>query len=192
MTIPGAMPQVRESEAAKLRIGVLSIGMEPSALQALDGVVAQVAGAHVVDNVDRRIVSREVTRLLENFQYKICVIDFDEGVETCCRVAEQLRDNCDDSITLFAASSDAGAETIKAAMRSGFSEFLAKPFDPDQVTGAIAHMMTRRHVKGGNSSTGRVVTLIDFKDGERGRNRTFNLLIKSYPRSVGLNLASHI
>ena len=28
--------------------------------------------------------------------------------------------------------------------------------------------------------------------GERGRNRTFNLLIKSHPRSVGLNFASHI
>lgn len=165
MTITDTRQQIERSDAAKLRIGVLCIGMEPNALTALEVTVTQTPGAHLVDNVDRRIVSREVTRLLENFQYRICVIDFDEGVQACCRVAEHLRDSCDDSISLFAASSDSSVETVMAAMRSGFSEFLAKPFDPEQVTNAIEHMMARRHIKGENVGSGRVVTLTGAKGG---------------------------
>jgi pilus assembly protein CpaE len=165
VTITANMPPIKESEAAKLGIGVLGIGVDPDALQALDAMVTQTAGAHVVDNVDRRIVSREVTRLLDKFQYKVCIIDFDEGVEASCRIAEQLRDSCDGGIGLFAASSDSGAETIMAAMRSGFSEFLTKPFDPDQLAAALEHILAKRRIKGGNTGDGRVMTLTGAKGG---------------------------
>ncbi|HVP50077.1 MAG TPA: AAA family ATPase [Candidatus Bathyarchaeia archaeon] len=165
MTITGTTPPINESQAARLRVGVLCIGVDPEALQGLDTAVTQVTGAHLVDNVDRRIVSREVTRLLEKFLYKICIIDFDEGVEASCRTAEQLRDNCDGGVELFAASSDSGAETIMAAMRSGFSEFLTKPFDPDQVAAAVEHVTAKRRVKGDNTGNGRVVTLTGAKGG---------------------------
>ena len=39
---------------------------------------------------------------------------------------------------------------------------------------------------------GLLFKLLILKVGERGRNRTFNLLIKSHPRSVGQNLGSHV
>src|SRR5262252_2928842 len=124
---------IDSSRASKLRLGVLCVAMDPGSRATLDVMVGQTPGAHVVDNVDQRIVPREVMRLLEAFQFRICVIDFDEGEERSCRLVEHLRDNSDKSINLIAASSNSSPEVIMAAMRSGCSDFLVKPFDSDGV-----------------------------------------------------------
>jgi pilus assembly protein CpaE len=168
---------IKSSDAAKLRVGVLCIDVDPAVFPSLEVMVAQTPGAHVVDNVDPRIVAREVTRMLERFQYRICIIDFDAGVEACCRIVEQLRNNCDNSITLVGASSDSNVETVIAAMRSGCSEFLSKPLDPDRVSDALARIMARRHVKGENGGGGRVVTLIAAKGGTGVTSLTLHLAL---------------
>ena len=69
-------------------------------------MVAQTPGAYVVDNVDRHITPREVMRMLEPFQHRVCVIDFDDGAEKSGRVAQRLRDGCNSGLSIFAASSD--------------------------------------------------------------------------------------
>jgi pilus assembly protein CpaE len=168
---------IKSSDAAKLRVGVLCIDVDPAVFPSLEVMVAQTPGAHVVDNVDPRIVAREVTRMLERFQYRVCIIDFDTGVEACCRIVEQLRSNCDNSINLIGTSSDSNVETVIAAMRSGCSEFLPKPFDPDRVTAALVHIMARRHVKGENGGLGRVVTLIGAKGGSGVTSLTLQLAL---------------
>jgi pilus assembly protein CpaE len=156
---------IESSTAAKLRMGVLCVGMDPNSQATLELMVSQSPGAHVVDNVDRRIVPREVTRLLEAFQFRICVVDFDDGLDEGCRVAEHLRSNCDNSIHLIAASSDSSPDSIIAAMRSGCSEYLVKPFDSDRVVNSLAHVAARRHVRDAESSTARVMTVIGAKGG---------------------------
>src|ERR1035441_774065 len=139
--------------------------MDAASRAILEVMVAQTPGAHVADVVDRYIVPREVMRMLESFQYRICVIDFDEGVEECCRIAQRLRDNCDKSINLFAASSDPNPDIIIAAMRSGCSEYLVKPLDSQKVTDALAHVEARRHIRDDEATTGRIVTLTGGKGG---------------------------
>ena len=62
-------------------------------------MVAQTPGAYVVDNVDRHITAREAMRILEPFQHRVCVIDFDEDVEESGRIAQRLRDGCDSGVT---------------------------------------------------------------------------------------------
>jgi pilus assembly protein CpaE len=156
---------IDSSPASKLRLGVLCISMDPGSRSTLEVMVGQTPGAHVVDNVDRRIVPREVMRLLEAFQYRICVIDFDEGVEECCGIVEHLRGNCDNSVSFFAASSDLNPDTIMAAMRSGCSEFLVKPFDSERVAQALAHIASRRHIKDEDAASGKVVTIMGAKGG---------------------------
>src|ERR1035441_2489020 len=95
--------------------------MDAASRAILEVMVAQTPGAHVADVVDRYIVPREVMRMLESFQYRICVIDFDEGVEECCRIAQRLRDNCDKSINLFATSlPPAGLLTCASSNPSAF------------------------------------------------------------------------
>ena len=168
---------IKSSDAAKVRVGVLCIDVDPGAFPTLEVMVSETPGAHVVDNVDRRIVAREVTRMLEQFQYQICIIDFDAGVEASCRIVEHLRDSCDKSINLIAASSDSKVETVIAAMRSGCSEFLLKPFDSDQVSNALAQITARRHVKSENARVGRVVTLIGAKGGTGVTSLTLQLAL---------------
>lgn len=165
MTMTESKMTIESSKAAKLRIGVLCISMDPGSHAKLETAVAQTPGAHVVDNVDQQIVPREVTRMLEPFQYKICLVDFDEGIEESCRIAERFRDNCDPGINLFAASSDPNPEVIIAAMRAGCSEYLVKPFDSERVSHALAHIETRRHIKEEDANTGRVVAIVGSKGG---------------------------
>jgi len=156
---------IDRAKGAKLRIGVLCISMDPTSRANLESLVVMTPGAHIVDNVDRRIVPREVMLMLEPFQYRICVIDFDEGIEECCRIAERLRDNCDNTINLFAASSDFSSDTILAAMRAGCVEFLTKPFDSERISSALTRIEARRHIKDENATPGKVVTIIGAKGG---------------------------
>jgi pilus assembly protein CpaE len=173
---------IKSSDTAKLRVGVLCIDVDPGALPTLEVMVAETPGAYVVDNVDPRIVAREVTRILEGFQYQVCIIDFDKGVAACCRIVEHLRDNCDNRISLIAASSDSSVEILMAAMRSGCSEFLPKPFDSDRVSNALAHITARRHVKEEKAGIGQVVTLIGAKGGTGVTSLTLHLALNLVQR----------
>lgn len=166
---------IDSSAAAKLRVGVLCIDMDPDSLATLEVMVSQAAGAHVIDNVDRRIVAREAMRMLEEFQFRVCIIDFDQGVDASCKIAEHLRDNSDNSVTLIAASSDSSSGAVMAAMRSGCTDFLPKPFDSDQVLAALGNVTARRHVKGETSSVGKVITLIGAKGGTGVTSLTLHL-----------------
>ena len=154
---------VQGSRSSELSIGVLCINMDPTSRERLETLVAQTPGAHVVDNVDRQVTGREVLGLLEQFQHRVCVIDFDEG-EDSHRACQRLRDSSDGSVTIFAASSDAGPDQIIQAMRCGCSEYLIKPFQPEQVLDSLAHVLARR--RGGlQGQKGRVITLMGAKGG---------------------------
>jgi len=70
---------IRGSRSSERRIGILGINLDPVSRETLETLVAQTPGAHVVDNVDRHVTPREVMRLLEEFQHRVCVINFDEA-----------------------------------------------------------------------------------------------------------------
>ena len=155
---------IRGSRGSKRRIGMLCISMDPGSRESLGLLAPQTPGACVVDNVDRYITPREVMRVLEPFQHRVCVIDFDDDLEEGGRIAQRLRDGCDNGVIVFAASSDPNPDRIIAAMRAGCSEYLLKPFQMERVTDALSHVETRR---GGKPQTqkGRVITLMGAKGG---------------------------
>jgi len=151
------------SRNAERRIGVLCINMDPIARDTLETLIAQTPGAHVVDSVDQHINPREVMRMLEQFQHRVCVVDFDDA-EVGARVSQRLHDSCDTSVSIFAVSSDSHPDEIIRAMRSGCSEYLVKPLRPDQILDALAHVEARRQGKLPGQK-GRVVTLMGAKGG---------------------------
>jgi pilus assembly protein CpaE len=155
---------IDRAKAAKLRIGLLCISMDPGARAALEGQVILTPGAHLLDNVDWHIVPREVSRVLDPFQHRVCVIDFDGGLEESCRMAERIRDNCE-RVTIFAASTNSDPSNIIAAMRSGCAEYLIKPFDAERVSAALEHIEARRHVRDQGMTTGKIVTIMGAKGG---------------------------
>jgi pilus assembly protein CpaE len=154
---------IERSERSKLRLGVLCINMDPSSRGSLEGLVAQTPGAYVVDNLDSYVTVHEIRRILEPYQYRICVIDFDHGVEESARLADRLRD-CD-GLTLFAAASNSDPDHIITSMRSGCSEYLLKPLQADRVSDALAHVESRRHIKTEGTQKGRIISLMGAKGG---------------------------
>jgi len=154
---------IQGSRSAELRIGIVCINVDPVSRDALETLVGQTPGAHIVDNVDWMVTPREVLRMLEQFQHRVCVIDFDEAEESA-RVTRKLREGCENSVTLFAASSDSRPDQIIGAMRAGCSEFLVKPFHADQVVEALGHIASRQPAKL-PVKKGRIVTLMGAKGG---------------------------
>ena len=154
---------IRGSRSSERRIGILCINLDPVSREGLETLVAQTPGAHVVDNVDRHINPREVMRMLEEFQHRVCVINFDEGEESA-RISQRIHEGCDTSVSIFAASSDAHPDQIIAAMRSGCSEYLLKPFRADQIADALAHVDARHQGKLPGQK-GQVITLMGAKGG---------------------------
>ena len=163
MSIFGHETIIRGSRSSERRIGMLCVGMDPGSLEKLEVIVSQVPGAHVVDNVDRHVSPREVMRMLEEFQRRICIVNFDEGEESA-RASQRIKDGCDTSISIFAASSDSHPDRIIRAMRAGCSEYLLKPFRQDEVANALTHVESRRQNKVPGQK-GRVITLMGAKGG---------------------------
>lgn len=154
---------IQGSRSSELRIGVLCIGLDPASRDTLETLITQTPGAHIVDNVDWLVTPREVMRMLEQFQHRVCIIDFDEGEESA-RIARKLREGCETGVSLFAASSDSRPDQIIAAMRAGCSEYLIKPFQADQLVEALAHIATWHQGKL-PTEKGRVITLMGAKGG---------------------------
>jgi pilus assembly protein CpaE len=152
------------SRRSELRVGILCINLDTGSRESLEVMVAQAPGAYVVGNVDRHITAREAMRMLEPFQQRIAVVDFDGNVEENGRIAQRLRDGCDNSMIVFAAASDPNPETIIAAMRCGCTEYLLKPFQLDRILDALAQLDLRRQSKV-QVQKGRVITLMGAKGG---------------------------
>ena len=154
---------IRGSRSSERRIGILGVNLDPTTQDSLETMVAQTPGARVVDNVDRHVSPREVMRLLEEFQHRVCVINFDDGDESA-RTSQRIHDGCDSSVSIFAASSDTHPDKIIAAMRSGCSEYLQRPFQSDQISNALS-LVGARHQGKVPGQKGHVVSLMGAKGG---------------------------
>lgn len=69
----------------------------------------------------------------------VAVVDFDKDPELALETAEFLRQSFYHKIAILALSSTADPDLLLRAMRAGYSEFLAKPFD----SGEFADTLTR-------------------------------------------------
>src|SRR5664279_1103373 len=160
----------------------MCIGMDAGSREGLDVLVAQTPGAYVVDNVDWHITPREAMKMLEPYQHRICVIDFDDGTEKGCRVAQRLHDGCDSSLGIFAAAGSSDPEQIIAAMRSGCSEYLVKPFQPERISHALAHVAARPQGKSGDLVKGRIMTVLGATGGTGATSLALHLALNLVQR----------
>ena len=76
----------------------------------------------------------------------ICILDFDGDRRSAAMVAERIHADAPDS-AIFAVSSQSQPDLIIQAMRSGCSEYLLKPLDPEQLLNAVARVGGRRREK---------------------------------------------
>jgi pilus assembly protein CpaE len=181
------MPQLHEvslldrSPQAKFRMGILCVNLEVEGRMNLGALIEQTPGAYIVDNVDVSVAPREVTKLLEPYQYKICLVDLDQRADEGTRTCQRLRDGCE-GVAVFAACSDLDPEHIVAALRAGCSEYLAKPFQLDDVTAALTRLEQRRRIRSEGVTKGKLVTVMGAKGGSGVTSLSIHLALNLVQR----------
>src|SRR6266550_5823145 len=76
----------------------------------------------------------------------ICLLDFDSDRRSAAMVAERIHADAPET-AIFAVSAQSQPDLIIQAMRSGCSEYLLKPLDPEQLLNAVARVGGRRREK---------------------------------------------
>src|SRR5437016_8232211 len=93
----------------------------------------------------------------------ICLLDFDSDRRSAAMVAETIHSDAPET-AIFAVSSQSQPDLIIQAMRSGCSEYLLKPLDPEQLLNAVARVGGRRKEKR-ESDRAQMVAFIGAKGG---------------------------
>src|SRR6266516_4150162 len=93
----------------------------------------------------------------------ICLLDFDSDRRSAAMVAERIHADAPET-AIFAVSAQSQPDLIIQAMRSGCSEYLLKPLDPEQLLNAVARVGGRRREKK-ESDRGQMSAFIGAKGG---------------------------
>ena len=155
----------KTSVPSAMQMGLVCVSADMQARVDLEAIASQVPGVQVASNVERPVSEREVMRLVEAYEHRICVIDFDDGAVEAGRYAQRLHDAHDGDLSIFAMSSEPDPEHIISAMRAGCSEYLLKPLATERVLNALAHVEARRQNRSSAQSNGKIVTLVGAKGG---------------------------
>ena len=95
----------------------------------------------------------------------IVIVDFDENWQRAENTAEILDEAFQHKAAIFAACSKAEPNLIINAMRSGCTEFLAKPLSQEALVQAFGRVGTKKKERERNLPKGKVITLIGAKGG---------------------------
>jgi pilus assembly protein CpaE len=115
----------------------------------------------------------------------VCLLDFDHDRRSAALVAERIHAEAPET-AIFAVSSQRQSDLIIQAMRSGCSEYLAKPLDSEQLLNAVARVGGRRREKK-EQAKAQVLAFIGAKGGcgvTTIVTQLGALLAKSYSRRV--------
>jgi pilus assembly protein CpaE len=96
----------------------------------------------------------------------IAVVDFDKDPELAFQTAECLRQSFYHKIAILAFSSTADPDLLLRAMRAGYSEFLARPFDSGEFTDTLTGLDRRWSANISRpQNTGKVLSFFGAKGG---------------------------
>jgi pilus assembly protein CpaE len=96
----------------------------------------------------------------------IAVVDFDKDPELALQTAEYLRQSFYHKIAILALSSTMDPDVLLSAMRAGYSEFLAKPFDADEFGETLARLDHRWSAAIGRPpNSGKILSFFGAKGG---------------------------
>jgi pilus assembly protein CpaE len=94
------------------------------------------------------------------------VVDFDKDPELALETAEFLRQSFYHKIAILALSSTTDPDLLLRAMRAGYSEFLAKPFDADEFTDTLTRLDHRWSATIGRpQNSGKILSFFGAKGG---------------------------
>lgn len=86
-----------------------------------------------------------LVRFIRDRRPDVCLIDLDLDREMAIQTVEFISRTTPSSMAIFAVSASLDSESIIAAMRSGCTEYLTKPLQPERLKDALAQLSRKRH-----------------------------------------------
>ena len=124
-----------------LEVALLTVHVEPETVKQIRACTANMPWTLVQVDYENYFSSTKLPPLTQRAieaQACIAVVDFDKDPELALETAECLRQSFYHKIAILALSSTTDPDLLLRAMRAGYSEFLAEPFDCRGISG-IAH-----------------------------------------------------
>jgi pilus assembly protein CpaE len=129
-----------EQHADDLQVALLTVNVEPEVVDQLRSFASQMPWTLVAVDYANYFSSAKLPALTQRAieaQGCVAVVDFDRDPELALQTAECLRESFFHKIAILAFSSTTDPDLLLRAMRAGYSEFLSKPFDPDEYTDTL-------------------------------------------------------
>ena len=181
----------KEQASDGLQVALLTVHIEPETVDQIRKCAGHMDWALAqVDYSNYFSLSRlpPLTQRAISSQGCIAVVDFDGDPELALETAECLRQSFFHKIAILALSSTTDADFLLRAMRSGFGEFLAKPFDSDEFLDTLTRLEHRWAANTARPlNTGKILSFFGAKGGGGTTTLAVHLamfLVKSYGKKV--------
>ena len=129
-----------------LQVALLTVNVDQETADRISQSASHVPWALVHVNYENYFSTTKLPALTQraiDAQACVAVVDFDKDPELALETAEFLRQSFYHKIAILALSSTADPDLLLRAMRAGYSEFLAKPFDSDEFTDTLTRLDQR-------------------------------------------------
>jgi pilus assembly protein CpaE len=137
--------QPNQSSSA-IHVAMLTVNVDPDTVGEIRRAAADMPWALIRMTFESYFSTTNRPHLTEqaiNAQACIVVIDFDKNPDLALETAEFLRGSFYHKLAIVALSSATDPDLLVRAMRAGFSEFLAEPFDYGEFTEMLARLDQR-------------------------------------------------
>lgn len=148
-------------------IPILAIHLDDTAVHLLRRVIASVPAFSFGASLQQYFGEKDASliRTLRETHPEVCLIDLDFDRKLALDTVEYLRRTAVAPISIFAVSSRMDSESIIDAMRSGCTEYLAKPLLADRVQEALVQLSRKKRDSLVSTVQGKLITLMGVKGG---------------------------
>jgi pilus assembly protein CpaE len=125
------------------QVALLTVHVEPEAVDQIRNFASNMPWTQVHVNYENYFSTARLPPLTQRAieaQGCIAVVGFDQDPELALQTAECLRQSFYHKIAILALSSTTDPDLLLRAMRAGYSEFLARPFDADEFADTLARI----------------------------------------------------
>lgn len=148
-------------------VTVVSVHLDESCEQLLKRVVASLPGFSLGGSQQQYFGEKDASlvRTLRDVHPDVCIIDLDRDRQMALDTVAYLRRSSATPMAIFAVSSRMDPNSIIEAMRSGCTEYLAKPLPSERLEEALVELVRKRRESAAPPSQGRIITLMGVKGG---------------------------
>jgi pilus assembly protein CpaE len=174
-----------------LQVALLTVNVDQEAVDRICQSASHVPWALVTVNYENYFSTTKLPALTQraiDAQACVAVVDFDKDPELALETAEFLRQSFYHKIAILALSSTTDPDLLLRAMRAGYSEFLAKPFDSDEFTDTLTRLDQRWSATIGRpQNSGKILSFFGAKGGVGTTTLAVHLamfLVKGFGKKV--------